>query len=520
MPREGAARVHAGIDAAEEIGWPEPDMAVLRLHRRPPPSLPLPVFGLWATWITSAAEAAACPPDYVVAPLLASVSALIGNARWAQATPGWSEPPHLWVCAVGDSGAGKSPGADCLMRDVLPKIEAKMAADFPDQLREWRAAAEMQSAKDEAWKAEVRSAAKAGKPPPLAPLVSQTPEPQQPRLRQNDVTIEKIAELLGTAAPKGLLVVRDELAGWITGMNAYHDAGRSFWVEAYGGRPYRVERKKHPEPIVVPRLAVSVHGGTQPDKLAAMMREADDGLLARILWSWPNPVLFRLGQSSTQGLWAITALDRLRELDLQRQDGTPEPVMVPLAKDARPLLETFGREMQERQTTAGGLLCSAYGKARGQALRLSLVLELMWWCAEDGMAPPPVEITARAFTAAAHLLGDYFMPMGERVYGDAAIPIADRNAATMARWIKAERPSEVYVRHLQREVRLPWLTTADAIHAAAAVLVEADWLLPRPAASGPGRPREAYAINPRLWRRSNEPVGRDVRCAFPGCRHN
>jgi hypothetical protein len=369
--------------------WPEPDMAVLRLHRRPPSSLPLPVFGPWATWITSTAEAAACPPDYVAAPLLASVSALIGNARWAQATPGWSEPPHLWVGAVGDSGAGKSPGADCLMRDVLPKIEAKMAADFPDQLREWRAAAEIQSAKDDAWKAEVRSAAKAGKPPPLAPLASQSPEPQQPRLRQNDV---KVAELLGTAAPKGLLVVRD------------------------------------------------------------------------------------------------------------RQGETPEPVMVPLAKDARPLLETFGREMQERQTTAGGLLCSAYGKARGQALRLSLVLEFMWWCGEDGMAPPPGEITARAFTAAAHLLGDYFMPMGERVYGDAAIPVADRNAATLARWIKSKRPNEVHVRHLQREVRLPWLTTADAIHAAAAVLVEADWLRPRqPTVMGPGRPREAYAINPRLW---------------------
>src|ERR1700732_3334558 len=117
------------------------------------------------------------------------------------------------------------------MRDVLPKIEAKMAADFPDQLREWRAAAEMQSARDDAWKAEVRSAAKAGKPPPLAPLALQATEPQRPRLRQNDVTIEKIAGLLGTAAPKGLLVTRDELAGWFLGMNAYNDAGRAFWVE-------------------------------------------------------------------------------------------------------------------------------------------------------------------------------------------------------------------------------------------------------------------------------------------------
>ena len=68
----------------------------------------------WVQWLPDAAAAAACPVDYVVAPLLASVSTLIGNARWAQARPGWSEPPHLWMVAVGDSGTGKSPGADCL----------------------------------------------------------------------------------------------------------------------------------------------------------------------------------------------------------------------------------------------------------------------------------------------------------------------------------------------------------------------------------------------------------------------
>src|ERR1700730_12379236 len=158
MPREGAARVRGGIDDAPEVGgWAAPDLSVLRLNRRPPPPLPLHVFGpSWGSWIAAAAEASECPLDYVMGPLLASISTLVGNVRWAMATPGWSEPPHLWVGAVGESRAGKSSGADCLMRDVLPKIEAKMAADFPDQLREWRAAAEMHSARDDAWKAEVR----------------------------------------------------------------------------------------------------------------------------------------------------------------------------------------------------------------------------------------------------------------------------------------------------------------------------------------------------------------------------
>jgi hypothetical protein len=73
-------------NGADSDGWSEPDMGVLRLRRRPPPALPLEVFGeTWKQWLLDAAVAAACPVDYVVAPLLASVSTLIGNARWAQA---------------------------------------------------------------------------------------------------------------------------------------------------------------------------------------------------------------------------------------------------------------------------------------------------------------------------------------------------------------------------------------------------------------------------------------------------
>jgi hypothetical protein len=340
-------------------------MGVLRLHRRPPPKLPIEMFGTeWAEWIRTAADAAACPPDYVAAPVLASTSVLIGHARWAQATPGWVEPPHLWVGAVGDSGNGKSPGADCLMRDVLPEIERRMIQDFPDRLREWRTSTEFAKAADEHWKEEVRGAEKRGASAPLPPITTAATEPQSPRLRQNDVTIERVATLLATAAPKGLLIVRDELAGWIDGMGAYNPAGRDFWLEAYGGRPYQVERQKHPEPIVIPRLAVAMYGTTQPDKLALLMRGADDGLLARILWTWPDPIPFRLGKQAPGAQWAIRAFDRLRELDLQSGDP-PVPIRVSLSNEARELIETFGMEMQQRQANAGGLLRSAIGKARG-----------------------------------------------------------------------------------------------------------------------------------------------------------
>ena len=120
---------------------PEPDLAVLRLNRRDPPTLPLEIFGdQWARWIEDAAHAAACPIDYVVAPLLASASVLIGHARWPQAASDWSEPPHLWCGCVGDSGDGKSPGGDYLLRYVPPEMQRRMATDFPDRQMEALAA--------------------------------------------------------------------------------------------------------------------------------------------------------------------------------------------------------------------------------------------------------------------------------------------------------------------------------------------------------------------------------------------
>lgn len=479
--------------------WGEPDTTVLRLGRRAPPALPLDLFGPhWSAWITRTAEAGATAPDYVACNLLATASGLIGNARWPQATPGWHEPPHLWIGAVGDSGTNKSSGADALMRDVLPAIEARMAGDFPDRLREWKAKAEAVKAATETWQKDVRTAVGLGNAPPLAPAEAEA-EPQAPRLRQNDVTVERVATLLAHAAPKGLLITRDELAGWLLGLTNYNDAGRAFWIEAFGGRPYRVERVKSPEPIIVPRLAVAVSGSTQPEKLAEMFAGADDGLLARFIWSWPEPPPFRLSRMTPGIEWAIEALDRLRLLDLAPDDeGAMKPINVPLVEPAIAMMEQFGQDMQAVQIEAGGLLRSAYGKARGIALRLSLVLEMLWWCGQDGMAPPPAAISEAAFTAACDMVADYFMPMAARVYGDAAATDAERAATTLARWIIKAKPDAVHVRTLQRKVRLPGLNTADAIHAAADVLVEAGWLAPPPRGTQQGRAKVAYAVNPTI----------------------
>ena len=486
-------------DRAE--AWPEPDMAVLRLQRRDAPNLPIEIFGeRWSGLIRNNAEASACPMDYVAAPLLAAASAVIGHARWPRAGETWAEPPHLWCASVGDSGDGKSPGADMLYRHVMPEMERRLAIDFPDQLREAQAAIEVALAKHENWKAEVRNAIKDGKTPsPSQPPPPVPEEPIAPRLVLSDATIERVAVLLARAAPKGVMMTRDELAGWLVGMTAYNDGARAFWIESHGGRPYRVDRVKHPDPIIIPRLAVSWHGGIQPERLAEVMREADDGLLARFMWFWPEPIPFCIANKPPTVDWATCCFDRLRMLELAASANGPQPLMVPLAADAVGRLERFGKLLQEKKEAAAGLMRSAIGKARGLTLRLSLVLDYLHWCAEDGYSAPPAVITKETLLAAAKFVAEYAMPMAERTYGDAACTARDRNTATLARWIKKERPDAIHVRNMQRKIRLPGLTTADAIHAACGALIEAGWLGETESGTGfQQRGTKSYPVSPRV----------------------
>ena len=73
--------------------------------------------------------------------------------------------------------------------------------------------------------------------------------------------------------------------------------------------------------------------------------------------------------------------------------GAPElgsTLLVPARSTFRMVRRSrLAQDIQRQQQGAEPLLSSALGKARGQALRLSLVLELLWWCSEEGIFAPP-----------------------------------------------------------------------------------------------------------------------------------
>jgi hypothetical protein len=387
-----------------------------QLNRQPAPEFPLGVLGdRWAQWVKDAAGAAACPVDYVAGPLLAAASALIGHARWVQAWEGWREPPHLWCAAIGNSGDGKSSGADAIYRHILPEIERRMTEDLPDALRE-REEIEAARFKLNSWKNEMRTALKEGRPlPPQPDLVPQ--EPLSARLMVSDTTIEHLATVLATTAPKGVLLTWDDIAGWLFCRNADNESAHAFWLEAYGGRRYCIYRQGSPELIVIPRFAVSLYGSIQPGRLTEVMRRgADDGLLARFVWFWPGPVPFAPSRQPPATEWAIRPLDRLRKLDLISDEDGLTPRTVPLDTTAAQRMLRFAEIMQEQKETATGLRRSAIGKARGLALRLSLVLEYLRWSGEERFIVPPDKISDDAMLAATRFVSEYAMPMADRLY--------------------------------------------------------------------------------------------------------
>ncbi|WP_277623191.1 DUF3987 domain-containing protein [Bartonella krasnovii] len=102
----------------------------------------------------------------------------------------------------------------------------------------------------------------------------------------NDVTVEKLGELL-RETPRGLLLVRDELSGFLANLERKeYQADRSFYLTAFNGnKPYTYDRIERGT-IHISNATLSVIGGIQPSRIIPIIQAMhrginDDGLLQR-----------------------------------------------------------------------------------------------------------------------------------------------------------------------------------------------------------------------------------------------
>jgi len=94
--------------------------------------------------------------------------------------------------------------------------------------------------------------------------------------------------------PWGVILLRDELAGWLKGLNQYKGKGsdEQFYLSAWSGEYYVVDRVDRDDPLTIPHAYLAVAGGTQPKILEKLLTDQrhEEGFASRLLICYPPEV--------------------------------------------------------------------------------------------------------------------------------------------------------------------------------------------------------------------------------------
>ncbi|GAB5439735.1 MAG: hypothetical protein Fues2KO_00840 [Fuerstiella sp.] len=323
-------------------------------------------------YVQSVSLAIGCDPSLVVLPLLAVLAGAIGNARRLRLKRSWFAPPILWTAVVGDSGIQKSPPFRAVTKPLKlrqqQQIEAHAAAmaGYKSDLVEYKREAKKYDRTGE------------GQPPM---------EPQKPPLERclvSDSTIEGLVPILQDNW-RGVVLIRDELVGWIGGFDKYGKAGTAstdsaHWLSIYNADAIVVDRKTgEPRTLFVPDPCVSVSGTIQPGILHRALGDEhrENGLAARMLMACPPRTVKRwtdaeVPEEREQSL--LDLVDRLFDLQPDTDaDGKLKPGVVFLSDDARREFIEFFNATGDEQATLSGDLAASWAKLEEAAARLALV---------------------------------------------------------------------------------------------------------------------------------------------------
>jgi hypothetical protein len=477
---------------ADAITPAEPEPTPDRLDFRPFPvdALPEPIRG----FVAAGAKAIGCDPSYLALPLLTSLAAAIGNTRRLQLKRGWYAPPILWSAIVGESGTTKTPAFKLVMRPVRERqgeafkrhaeAEREYAADLARWEKEYTAWKRAKNSDDE---------------PPEKPEA-----PQAERFVVSDATVEALAPIL-QANPRGLLLARDELAGWIGSFDRYAGKGKAGtdsanWLSMFSAETITVDRKTGvPRTIHVPQAAVCVTGGIQPGILQRALGDEhrESGLAARLLLACPPRKVKR---------WTEADIDpdaeaklrklfgRLFELQPTVDDGgEPRPALVKLTPEAKSAWVAYYNDHAVEQADLTGDLSAAWSKLEEYAARLALVLHFARWAADDATLPIPDRVDSESMGAAIRLTA-WFKREALRVYSLLGETDTERDQRRLVEWIE-RRGGSATARDVQMGCR--WLREPGAAEAELEALVKAGrgaWRLV-PTTSRGGQPTRVFELS-------------------------
>jgi hypothetical protein len=374
-------------------------------------------------FVREATASLGCPIDYLGLSTLAAVSAAIGDTRRIVIKKDWTEGAAIFGMIVGGPASKKTPAMNMALRPVRERQMAHKA-EYERQKEEYEAAlgAHADAVKDD-------------------PDARKPERPTLKRTYADDTTVERLADILNENR-RGVLIIKDELSGWLGSMNQYKQGGkgadRQFWLSVHTNQPVSVDRKSTVEPVIVAHPWVSVIGGIQPEVLPDFGKDRGDGLIDRFIAVYPKPQLGRWSDAEisdhVREEYART-LGSLYKLRHANDDEDPFPARVPMTNEAKSLFIAEYNRLHEELEAPGfpQRLRPAWGKLEAYLARFALIIAMsrIAELGNQGQAGVAEKITREDMAGAAGLLA-YFKNHVRRVYtglyGDSP---ADRLAADL-----------------------------------------------------------------------------------------
>jgi len=412
-----------------------------------------------------------------------------------------------WAAVVGFSGTSKTPGINATKR-ALAQVERDRKPKIAEQQRSHESRAEAAKAARALWKKEVERIAEqrvvsldeyrsTAASEPVMPVEAVDPGPfVAPRLYVSNVTIERLAVLL-QVRPQGILMLSDELSALFLNMSRYSGGqDNEFWLEAWNGDSYTVERMGR-LPIVVDHLLVGIVGGLQPDKLARSFKGDLDGMYARIMFAWPpepgyRPLTNEVAEIEPE---IVNALTRIVGLDGgQGKDGEFAPRSVPLSPEAFETFQQFLQFMHAGKHGLDGREREWWSKMPAHVLRLAGTLAYLDWAMSAGEEPSVIE--DGFIKNAVRVVRDYFWPHSRAALRQIGLSERHANERRILRWITADQRDEVSLLDVRRNALAQSLDAEQTLYLME-MLVKAGWLRPTTTQTL-GRPLHRWQVNPLL----------------------
>jgi hypothetical protein len=439
----------------------------------PLPAFPVHVYPDWlASHIHQVAAELQVPVDLPAVLGAVALAVICAKRVDVWVTASWREQLCLYAVVALPPGAGKSPAMKQMFAP-LDELERQLMADAGPRIDE-------ATTKRAIIEKEQRKAIDKGE---MAQAMMLSDElralkvPAEPRLFVDDITVEKLGEILLQQAGRLALVsteggLFDQMAGrYSEKVKANLDP----YLQMWSGDTVRVDRIGRGS-IVIDQPALTIGITVQPTVLAAIAERPElkgRGLTARFMYSLPvSNVGYRNMLVDSQLDQRIVDTYRDRLLALWRRIETRTADRLDLAPDARQMFLQWRQALEEARRPDGELvaLTEWSTKVESTVARLAGLLHLAH--GHDTATP----VTAETMHGAIEV-GEYWIAHAKAVHTlwDADPVLA--GARSIMDWVAAQQLTDFSVRDCFAGNRAPFKKVEELLEPLA-LLVERGWLRP------------------------------------------